>query len=139
MVQSTQAGSFISLPPLDNGLRSIVVNAPHALATSLLRPTIFVHGSAAMLMAGIENVLILCMLAAGLFYLKPKNLAIHDVWYCLSFIVILFVLIGLTTPVLGALVRYKVPALPFLGVLLLTAANGERLQPVDKWIGAKLK
>ena len=139
MVQSTQAGSFISLPPLDNGLRSIVVNAPHALATSLLRPTIFEHGSAAMLMAGIENVLILCMLAAGLFYLKPKNLAIHDVWYCLSFIVILFVLIGLTTPVLGALVRYKVPALPFLGVLLLTAANGERLQPVDKWIGAKLK
>ena len=90
-----------------------------------------------MMMAGIENLLIICVLAAGLFYLKPQNLVNHDVWYCLSFIVILFVLIGLTTPVLGALVRYKVPALPFLGILLLTAASNERLQPIDKWI-AKL-
>ena len=139
MVQSTQAGSFINIPPLDNGLTSIVANAPKAFVTSLLRPTIFETGSVAMLLAGIENALILCVLAAGLFFLKPQNLANHDVWYCLSFITILFVLIGLTTPVLGALVRYKVPALPFLGVLLLTAASNERLQPIDKWIASKLK
>lgn len=139
MVQSVQAGSTIELPTLDNGLASIVANAPRALATSLLRPTVFETGSAAMMMAAIENALIICILVAGLFYLKPQNLANHDVWYCLSFISILFVLIGLTTPVLGALVRYKVPALPFLGILLLTAANNERMQPVDKWIAGKLK
>lgn len=139
MVQSVQAGSTIELPALDNGLASIVANAPRAFATSLLRPTIFETGSVAMIMAAIENVLIICVLIAGLFYLKPQNLANHDVWYCLSFITILFVLIGLTTPVLGALVRYKVPALPFLGILLLSAANNERLQPVDKWIAGKLK
>ena len=75
----------------------------------------------------------------GFFFIKPHNLAIPDVWYCLSFIVILFVLIGLTTPVLGALVRYKVPALPFIGILLLTAASNERLQTIDKWIAGKLK
>ncbi len=137
MVQSSQAGSIISLPLLDNGLMSIVTNAPRAFATSLLRPTIFETGSATMMMAGVENLLIICVLAAGLFYLKPQNLVNHDVWYCLSFIIILFVLIGLTTPVLGALVRYKVPALPFLGILLLTAASNDRLQPIDKWI-AKL-
>ncbi|MBO7497422.1 MAG: hypothetical protein J6T98_12805 [Salinivirgaceae bacterium] len=139
MVQSVQAGSTIELPVLDNGLKSIIVNVPHAFVTSLLRPTIFEHGSATMMMAGVENLLILCVLAAGIFFIKLRNLAIPDVWYCLSFIVILFVLIGLTTPVLGALVRYKVPALPFVGILLLTAANGERLQPIDKWIAAKLK
>ncbi|MBP5668612.1 MAG: hypothetical protein J6X32_10745 [Salinivirgaceae bacterium] len=139
MVQSVQAGSTIDLPVLDNGLASIVANSPRAFLTSLLRPTVFEHGSAAMMVAGIENLLILCVLAAGLFYLKPQNLANHDVWYCLSFIVILFVLIGLTTPVLGALVRYKVPALPFIGILLLIAASDDRLQPVDKWIAAKLK
>ena len=138
MMQSTQAGSFIELPVLDNGLKSIIVNAPHAFATSLLRPTVFEPGSAAMMMAGVENLLILGVLVAGFFFIKPHNLAIPDVWYCLSFIIILFVLIGLTTPVLGSLVRYKVPALPFIGILLLIASSNERLQPIDKWIAGKL-
>ena len=138
MVQSMQVGSSINIPELDNGLRSIVANAPRAFATSLLRPSVFEHGSATMMLAGIENLLILCVLAAGFFYIKPRNLAQPDVWYCLSFVVILFVLIGLTTPVLGALVRYKVPALPFIGILILAAASDERLQPIDKWIEKRL-
>ena len=134
MVQSMQVGSSINIPELDNGLRSIIANAPRAFATSLLRPSVFETGSATMMLAGVENLLILCVLAAGFFYIKPRNLTQPDVWYSLSFIVILFVLIGLTTPVLGALVRYKVPALPFIGILILTAASDERLQPIDKWL-----
>ncbi len=70
-------------------------------------------------------------------YVKLK-IAQPDVWCCLSFITILFVLIGLTTPVLGALVRYKVPALPFVGIVILAAASNERLQPIDKWLEQRL-
>ncbi|MBQ4230098.1 MAG: hypothetical protein II671_00940 [Salinivirgaceae bacterium] len=96
------------------------------------------HDFIMMVLAGVENLLILCVLAAGLFYLKPRNLAQPDVWCCLSFITILFVLIGLTTPVLGALVRYKVPALPFVGIVILASASNERLQPIDKWLEQRL-
>lgn len=138
MVQGMQVGSYIDIPVLDNGLRSIIANAPRAFATALLRPSVLEHGSAMMVLAGVENLLILCVLAAGLFYLKPRNLAQPDVWCCLSFITILFVLIGLTTPVLGALVRYKVPALPFVGIVILASASNERLLPIDKWLEQRL-
>jgi len=44
-------------------------------------------------------------------------------WFCVFFVLILFTIIGLTTPVSGALVRYKIPALPFLGIAMLTFFN----------------
>ncbi|MBO7432933.1 MAG: hypothetical protein J6U13_04180 [Salinivirgaceae bacterium] len=132
-------GSYIYLPPLDNGLQSMIVNAPNALFNSLFRPTIFEAKSAMMLFAAIENIFIICMLAAGLLFIQPKNFSNRDVWCCLSYITIFFVLIGLTTPVLGALVRYKVPALPFLGIFILLIVNDEKAQSANKWIEKKIK
>lgn len=132
-------GSFVYLPPLDNGLISMIVNIPNALYNSFFRPTIFEVKSATMLMAAIENVLIIILLVIGVLFLRPKNFANHYVWYCLSFIFILFVLIGLTTPVLGALVRYKVPALPFVGIVILLLINEEKSTSANKWIETKLK
>ena len=40
--------------------------------------------------------------------------------FSLIFILTLFTIIGLTTPVIGALVRYKMPALPFFFFVLLS-------------------
>ena len=139
MAQSMTVGSYIQLPELTNGLRDIVANAPDSFARALLRPTIFEGGSLTMVAAGIENALIVLILVATLFFVRLRNLNLPEVWCCTSFIVILFVLIGLTTPVLGALVRYKVPALPFLGILLLLITDDERVQVLDKWLAGKLK
>ena len=38
----------------------------------------------------------------------------NALWNCLFFVTMLFVISGIGTPVLGALVRYKVPGLLFL-------------------------
>ena len=92
-----------------------------------------------MVAASLENVLIIIVLLATLIFVRLRNLSQPDVWCCTSFIVILFVLIGLTTPVLGALVRYKVPGLPFLGILLLLITDDTRIQPIEKWLSDKLK
>ncbi len=132
-------GSFVYLPPLDNGLVSMIVNLPNALHNSFFRPTIFEAKSATMLMAAVENIMIVALLIVGILFLRPKNFTNRDVWYCLSFIFIFFALIGLTTPVLGALVRYKVPALPFLGIAVLLLINEEKSTSANKWIETKLK
>ncbi|MBO7143377.1 MAG: hypothetical protein J6W13_00935 [Salinivirgaceae bacterium] len=139
MSQSMTVGSYIQLPELKNGLRDIVANAPASFARTLLRPTIFEGGSLTMIGASLENALIILALLATLFFVRLRNMAQPEVWCCLSFITILFVLIGLTTPVLGALVRYKVPALPFLGILLLLLTDDTRIQPLEKWLSDKLK
>ena len=139
MAQSMTVGSYIELPELTNGLRDIIANTPASFARTLLRPTIFEGGTLTMMTAAVENLLIICILIGSVFFIRLRNFSIPEVWCCLSFIIILFTLVGLTTPVLGALVRYKVPALPFVGIMLLLLTDDNRIQPIDKWLTGKLK
>ena len=41
---------------------------------------------------------------------------------------ILFILIGLTTPVIGAIVRYKIPALPFFLMFVFLTFDMEKIK-----------
>ena len=49
-----------------------------------------------------------------------------------SFVVLLFVIIGLTVPVSGAMVRYKTPAIPFMLVLFLLLIDQQKISKT-KW------
>jgi hypothetical protein len=139
-VQSLNAvGSYIAIPDLEPTLWSIVKHSPRAFFNTFFRPTIFESNNPMMLMAAFENLLILGGLSLAFISFKPKNLKENYMQFSFSFVVILFVLSGLTTPVLGALVRYKAPALPFLGIMFLSVIN---FQKVDQWmaqIGLKKK
>jgi hypothetical protein len=53
--------------------------------------------------------------------------------FCITFVVVLFVLSGIATPVVGALVRYKVPALPFLVIALLLVVKDNAF-PKNQWV-----
>jgi len=70
-------------------------------------------------LAAIENAMLLLLLALFLFFFKFESTHINLLLFCLTFVLILYLLIGYTTPVMGAIVRYKAPALPFLYVMLL--------------------
>ena len=49
-------------------------------------------------------------------------------YFCFSFALILLVLTGLTTPVMGTLMRLKTPALPFLLAGAMMMVNSARLK-----------
>jgi len=71
----------------------------------------------------IENMLLYLMVLYLLFkilFLKIKiNQDVKNVlWNSLFFIIMLFILTGVSTPVIGALVRYKVPGLLFLIIVI---------------------
>ncbi|RKX19990.1 MAG: hypothetical protein DRP35_06755, partial [Candidatus Zixiibacteriota bacterium] len=67
----------------------------------------------------IENILILGLLCLIIFYRNRLSKEfLPYLFLIISFTLILLILVGLTTPVIGALVRYKVPALPFLFILI---------------------
>jgi hypothetical protein len=114
-----QVGSQVELPALNSGMISLIQNAPAAFFRALFRPTIFETGSLTLKFAAIENALIFILILTTFFCSSRKQLSRPWFWFSFSFVVILFTLIGLTTPILGALVRYKAPALPFLGIALL--------------------
>jgi len=115
----TNVGSRIEIPRLEDSFSSFLRHTPNALFNCLFRPHIFEAHNFTSMLAAIENLLIVIILLLTLLFFK-KNQFHTWLWFSLSFSTMLFILIGLTTPVLGALVRYKVPALPFLLFLLIS-------------------
>ena len=103
-------------------LESILYNAPKAAASTLLRPWPWERRNPAYVAAGLENLLLLVLLGVALLAAVrgrsghlPFALVLALLFYCLA----LAVLLGLTTPNLGTLNRYRAALLPFLLLLLL--------------------
>jgi len=123
-----KVGSRIYMNELHPTWISILKNSPNALLTTLFRPIIFEANSFLVFIASIENLLILLLLALCMFFINPFK-KINNPYFYMSvfFVIFVFTLSGLTTPVFGALVRYKTPALPFLFIIFLFLLNTEKL------------
>lgn len=96
-----------------------------AFLSTLVRPSISDAEGVKGWIVVIEGILILLFLIFGTIRSSrlTVNLNSNLLWFCIFFVATNYVLIGLTTPVLGAIVRYKAPILPFLvliPVILMT-------------------
>jgi len=129
LVLTEKANSVIQLPSLENSTVSVILNSPKGFFNTLMRPTLLESKNPLLLAAGLENALILvCLILAIYFYFNKKNPMLSDLYFpALFFVVTMFVMIGLVTPIIGAIVRYKVPALPFLALLLITHINFRKI------------
>lgn len=114
-----KTGSGIEIPKLDGTFLSTIRAAPMALMNALFRPFPKDVSSAFMLLAVAENLLLFILMLLVFFRLDRQFVSHPMVWLCISFAMVILLLTGLVTPVVGAIVRYKVPALPFLVCALL--------------------
>ena len=111
--------SYYQIPRLEPSVWSLLKNSPTALYNSILRPLPGDLHSLIMLPPFLENILLLGLLCLIIFYRdRLSKEFLPYFFFIISFTLILLILVGLTTPVIGALVRYKVPALPFLFILI---------------------
>jgi hypothetical protein len=122
-----RSGSKIDAPFLYPTYASLVSNAPLSFVTVALRPWIFESQNPLMLMSAIENCLVLLFLFLCVCFPSKKIQPASILYLCLCFTASLFILIGLTTPILGAAVRYKIPALPFFLIAFLLILDKEKL------------
>ena len=94
-----------------------------AINAAMFRPYIWESGSLTMLISGIENTFLLILATWALLKRPLKFLKfIRDdpfLIFCVLFTLILGFGIGLSTSNFGALVRYKIPFLPFFVFLIL--------------------
>lgn len=122
------ANSKIEINKLDPTLASFIKNSPQAFTNTLFRPFIWESKSPMMLMAGLETMLILLFIVMCVVFIKKSNtINWPPVIFCLSFVIIQFLIIGETTPVLGAIARYKAIALPFLMISFLLVVDKEKI------------
>jgi uncharacterized membrane protein HdeD (DUF308 family) len=75
----------------------------------------------------IQNLLLLLYIFVILVFFRKKQFPLALVLFCLGFVILLFCLIGLTTPVLGALVRYRIPGIPFLIIAITLMADEKKM------------
>lgn len=94
---------------------------------TLGRPHIMEMHNATSIPAAIENTGTMALIALAIFFRNKKSIN-NAILLSLSFTIILFALAGMTTPVLGALVRYKIPAQPFLYISLLSLIDWQRVK-----------
>lgn len=84
-----------------------------------LQPFIWTKGAFEKLF-GAENLFVLLFSLVTLFYFKkPQGPKLQLLAFCFSFFIVNYVLIGVTVPIIGALVRYKIFGLLFYLILLI--------------------
>ena len=120
---------MIRINTLEPTLSSFIKNSPRALINTMFRPYAWeVRSSPMMLFAAAENLLIIALLSLCIIFIRPlKTIRWEYVLFCMSFVLIQFLIIGETTPILGAVARYKTIALPFLVIALLFVLDKEKL------------
>ncbi|NNC86136.1 MAG: hypothetical protein HKN75_08635 [Bacteroidia bacterium] len=120
-----ESGSYIEIKKVEPTLNGVIKNSPGAFFTVLARPYLFESMSPLILLASLENTFIILSILVSLMFLHLNKLKKPDKLYVFSivFLIGIFVLIGLVTPVMGAIVRYKTIALPFLIFITLYQIN----------------
>lgn len=127
LAAATSAGSVVHVPRLTAEWWSFLAAAPVALFNALLGPSVLLKGGALSVLPALENVVLLGALVVALVHRRRSGID-RPMLLCLaSYCLLLLLIIGWTTPVMGALVRYRVPLLPFLGIIALLLLDTGRL------------
>lgn len=121
-------GSEIAIGTLYPSVKSLLLNVPEAYCHLFFRPFFFESTSPLILLAGLENLMLLLFFVIALLGYRKSDMRFSPVLYLSVFyVLLLFLLIGLVVPVMGAMVRYKAQALPFLFFILVMAFDYKML------------
>ena len=118
-----RSGSYFDLPKINNSISSFIQSIPIGLFNGLFRPLPTDIKKSIHLLPLIENLILYISFITLIVKLKPSmnkiELSAKQIIYpALLFPTLLYTLTGMSTPVIGALIRYKIPGLLFLIIAL---------------------
>ena len=119
LLRSEQYGSNnYHIGSLDGTLSNTLQLAPYAIFTALYRPSVIEIGSPAMVISVVENLILLLFSIYALSKTNPFRLlkqifASPILTYSLIFTIIFGFGVGIASTNFGALVRYRIPLIPF--------------------------
>ena len=119
MAHAVNAGSVVPIIPMDGSLLTIIKLIPLGIWNVLVYPDVGMLKNTQSLVAFLENVFFLLVLLGVMFRFKGISWRLDWRFPMLLFSLAVFSLVGMTAPVVGAMVRYKAPVLPFLLMSLL--------------------
>lgn len=136
MVRSEQYGTgYFNVGPMDGTWGSVLSKFPIALNAALFRPYLWEAKSIVMAIGAFENLFLLGLLLwtiikVGLLFPIQVFRNVPIAQFCILFTVVFGFVIGISTPNFGALVRFKIPLVPFfVAALHIVKYHGE----VRRW------
>lgn len=120
--------SAININPLYPNFRSFLNNAPQALNHSLMRPYLTEHLNFLYIPAGLEIFLYEILFLLFIFFRK-KNIDISPtIYFSCLFSISMFLVIGYTIPIIGAIARYRSIYFPLLLIPVICYTDWNRLK-----------
>lgn len=132
VAQATGAGSAFYIRPLEPSLWDMLRLAPTGIVNSLFRPFPQDARGAMEWAAVAENLLFIAVVLGLLWRARRGQTHVSLAVALLLFGLVILVLGGITVNISGALVRYKMPVIPYLslGLFLLSQRRGSSAKPV---------
>ena len=122
-----QSKSYFQPLPIQPTILSLAIYSPFALFNAMFRPLLWNTRGVLELLASIESVFYFFSVIIILLFFRKRD--IHpQAWLFLFFALLMFLLVGYTTPVSGAIVRYRVPALLFFAIFIATLFDENKFQ-----------
>lgn len=128
---STYGGNKYSASKVDNSGLGLVRVVPEALMSGLFRPFIWEARTPFILLSAVENVFIMYFLILAIYKLGIKGLLkfirSHPlILFSFVFSILLAMIVGFTSVLFGALIRFRTPFLPFFVSFVILAVGKVR-------------
>lgn len=124
------SGSAINMERLEYSLNSFAKLIPQSFFNVLCKPFFFDSRSVLELIASLENLLFFGFFILCFCYRIKGKVDKNLLLLCITLIITSFILVGITTTVLGAIVRYKIPFISFLLMIPLLFLDTERIKKI---------
>jgi len=126
--QEYYQGASFDIGEFDSSVGSMLSKAPVAINAALFRPYLWESYNPGMFISGLENFILLIvsiylLIRLRVFYLFILLFRHHVLFFTVFFSLFFAFSVGLSTANFGALVRYKIPAVPFFVASLFIISN----------------
>lgn len=120
--------SAININPLFPHFRSFLNNSPQALNHTLMRPYLTEKYTLLYIPAAIEIFIYQVLFFIFLLFRSNNKKPDAFIYFCIFFSLSMFLMIGYTIPIIGAIVRYRSIYFPFLIIPILCYTDWEKIK-----------
>lgn len=133
--QDYYGGSSFDIGDYDPTVGGALSKFPQAVTAGLFRPYLWESRSIVMVISGLENLILLAMTLIVIFFRKRRMVVSFGQQpfqvFCLSFVIVLAFIIGISTSNFGSLVRFKIPLLPFMVIFLISLFDARQEEALE--------
>ena len=134
LAEQAEASSYFEIASFST-LKELIFAIPQAVYNVWLRPLLPMNANLFSVLTSIESLMLISLIGLiFLFYRRPLKHEHSLMLLCVSFIISLSLIIGLVVPILGAVIRYKVPMLPFYSMLILSFIDAKKIPFLHRYI-----